>query len=131
METKPSRTFSQKVPCGYVHCTIVEHYNGNFNMVLIVGDISKESCGLSWLCSMQKILTFSLRRAFEEDKIDDTKKALEKGILAHLEGTKFAGGQCYKYFASENMATSCCDGIAKCIKEYIDQKRKEENGSKE
>jgi hypothetical protein len=120
---KPSITVKQKVPCGYIYATFVEHNNGNFYRLFLEGDITKGSCGTIWLDATQTILTFALRRAFEEDAKDATKEALNKGILKHWLRNKHLDGACPKYFASKDMAYSCTDGIGRCIKAYLNDKK--------
>jgi hypothetical protein len=64
-------------------------------------------CGESFLQSIGKILTFSIRRAIKEG-------TLEEGILNHLKGHR-CNIPIYKG------AMSCVDGIAKGMKKFFDE----------
>lgn len=105
--SKPCITISQKVGCGHVYL-LIETRNGKFDKLTIKGTMAKTcDCGESFLQSIGKILTFSIRRAIKEG-------TLEEGILNHLKGHR-CNIPIYKG------AMSCVDGIAKGMKKFFDE----------
>ena len=105
---RPSVTIRKKVGCGKIYCVFVEHKNGKFYKLHITGDMTRNTpCGNSWF-EIGKILTFCMRRGFEENNLYDA-------IINHL---KYVN--CDK--ASVATEKSCISAIAACMEEYAKTK---------
>lgn len=108
MDDFHSTTYSKRICKGHIYCTFVEGSQGEFNRLILKGNMAKETpCGESWLEPLARLITFSLRRAIWEGTVD-------KGILKHL-----AHHRCNNMPPNKDKVCSCTDAVEKCIREYL------------
>ena len=109
---KPSKTYQKKVGCGSLYVIFNEHYNGNFDHLIIRGSMSKRTdCGDSWIFGIAKLLTYALRRAFKEDD-DSRERGIVRQLIAHT---------CSK--CSLKTELSCISAIGRAIDDYLKLKK--------
>ncbi len=106
MKDYPSVTFSKVVPCGNIYLIFAEE-DDTFHRLTIRGDMAKTCpCGESWLNSIAKLITYSMRRSIWEG---NTKEGIIKQLL---------GQRCPSYRVNKEKILSCADAIARCVLEY-------------
>src|SRR3990167_6053920 len=106
MKDYESLTIEKKIGCGNVYLIFIEDED-TFHRLFIRGDMAKECpCGESWFNAVAKLLTFALRRSFNED---NTKEAIIKQLLGH---------RCSIVIPNKEHIISCSDAIAKAVLEY-------------
>ena len=125
MITRPSMMIVKRVVCGSVYCNFVEtKVDGKFHKLMLFSDMTKEApCGSAMLQSIQQVLTYALRRGFEEDNVDTAliNQMLNQRCNARADVPTW----------NKKIEWSCTDAISKAVKDYIKikaKKKKKEKG---
>lgn len=119
MKDYESLTITKEVGCGNVYLIFTEDEH-LFHKLFIRGDMAKECpCGESFLNAIAKLLTYALRRSFEEENV---KEAIIKQLLGH---------RCSMIIPNKEHIVSCSDAIAKAVLEYAKSRGWIEENEKE